>query len=166
MEKQEKQVSLFTKDREWNFFQSIAREAMEDVVGQFIIYFDIDPKLNPSDIYGEDLDQVVLENGRKIFCRWEMGDQESPQVGGQETEYKEVEINIPRYTLDQMQLVIKEGRYLLLDGWFFETTTVQDNRYIHGKPEYKDTIYVEAISSQNQEIFRLQDTDYFMRGIE
>ena len=146
MSEEERQNPLFSTNKTNTFFSNISNEIVR-IGGQFILYYRINPGVNPYDLYGEN--EINLSDAVKIPCLWET-EQEGADIAGQAIERWTCKVWISRIYLDQKEITIDEGRYFRIGTIWFEVTEVQDYKeFPHGQTWMNMTVYVEGVSVSN-----------------
>jgi len=139
-------LSLFLTNKELDFFNSINEELINEVIGQTIILYKVDPSFTKSDIYGES-DSKVFGPGYEFNALINFLEPiiTTTHTGGV-NQIRKIEVFIQRKSLSDIEIIIEEGDYLLWDNQYFEITKCTEPKIIEGLPIYKHNIRLEAIS--------------------
>lgn len=124
---------MFVTDREINFVNTINKELIQHVVGQWVNYYAMSLKhTRVDDLYNEAVQKVWLPPVQ-ITARvlWD-----SPTVTstpqGQDTKY-EAEVYFHNQELTERNVLPKEGDYVEFGQVFFEITSVTEPQLVFGQ---------------------------------
>jgi len=129
-----KHPNLFIGDKEIELFNKINYELIENIIGQFILYYSVDVKKTKQNVYGEST-QKIFKKPISIKCLVLF---EEPVVTssqfGIDTEYS-IEVYFHRHTIN----IIKnfkptEGDYVKFGNIFYEITSIQQPQLTYGDP--------------------------------
>jgi hypothetical protein len=139
---------LFITEREINFINDIAKEAVKDVIGQKIYYFPISEiKSNIHSVY-EESPEKIFENPICLDCLVKYQPQEIRANKFGSEEYYTIEAYIQERDLLDKEIEIKEGDFFSYGTVFFEIITSPDSNTIYGQIEHKGFLTVTGKQSR------------------
>lgn len=139
---------LFITEREINFINDVAKEAVKDVVGQKIFYFPISEiKSNVHDVY-EESPEKIFENPICVdaLVKYQPQDIRANKFGSEE--YFTIEVYVQERDLIDKEIEIKEGDFFSYGTVFFEIITSPDSNTIYGQVEHKGFVTITGKQSR------------------
>ena len=135
----------FVSDRDYQFFQHINREIVEDIIDVPVILFKIILDEANVNIYGESITKprykgIELEAIIKYPKR-------TPKDGdgfGFDVEQSEVEFRFVRKLLRDVDVYPETGDIIKYNENYYEIHNINDVELIAGRPEYNNSIICEA----------------------
>jgi hypothetical protein len=139
---------LFITEREINFINDIAKEAVKDVIGQKIFYFPISEiKSNIHSVY-EESPEKIFENPICLdgLVKYQPQEIRANKFGSEE--YYTIEAYVQERDLLDKEIEIKEGDFFSYGTVFFEIITSPDSNTIYGQVEHKGFITITGKQSR------------------
>lgn len=125
-------MAIFRSKRDIAFFERIASELIEKVVGEKFTYYPISLKLSQTDFYGETKEKIVDPPVNMYgIINWGKQDIKTTEFG------QDIVYNISIFVLENYLVRVsvkpKEGDMIEYDNRFFEITKIEEPRQIFGK---------------------------------
>lgn len=119
----------FIQARDYNFFQNISRELVDDVVQTQIFLFKLIANESKVNLYGESLDKSYYE-GVSVFCMVSYGDESQQYDGfGQDT-IQEVIFRLNQDTCIVKDIMPEVGDIILFADGYYEITNTNQTQLV------------------------------------
>jgi hypothetical protein len=133
----------FISHKDFNFFQHINKEVIEDLVDVEVIIYKIHIESSKSNIYGESTDKSRY-SGTKIHAlvKYDPKKSVADEFGVGATQ--EVEFRFLRKMLQEVNIYPEEGDIVGFNGLFYEIDTSNDVELVGGQPFFSNSIICRA----------------------
>lgn len=119
----------FIQSRDYNFFQNISRELVDDVVQTQVYLFKFIPYESKTNLYGESLDKSYYQ-GVSLFCMVEYGDESQQYDGfGQDT-VQEVIFKFNQDTCIKKDVMPEIGDIIQFAEGYYEITNTNQTQLV------------------------------------
>lgn len=119
----------FIQSRDYNFFQNISRELVDDVVQTQVYLFKFIPYESKTNLYGESLDKSYYQ-GVSLFCMVEYGDESQQYDGfGQDT-IQEVIFKFNQDTCIKKDVMPEIGDIIQFAEGYYEITNTNQTQLV------------------------------------
>lgn len=119
----------FIQSRDYNFFQNISRELVDDVVQTQVYLFKYIPYESKTNLYGESLDKSYYQ-GVSLFCMVEYGDESQQYDGfGQDT-IQEVIFRFNQDTCIKKDIMPEIGDVIQFAEGYYEITNTNQTQLV------------------------------------
>jgi len=119
----------FIQSRDYNFFQNISRELVDDVVQTQVYLFKFIPYESKTNLYGESLDKSYYQ-GISLFCMVEYGDESQQYDGfGQDT-VQEVIFKFNQDTCIKKDVMPEIGDIIQFAEGYYEITNTNQTQLV------------------------------------
>jgi hypothetical protein len=140
-------MSIFTTAKEKDVFDSLNRELIETVIGQFVYYYQIDISNVKESIYNETISKTFFKPV-KVFCLVDfIRPVSSAQPVGIDITYQ-IEVHFLRNILEDLQCNITEGSFFKFGEIYYEIDRVIQPKLIEGQPTTKWDVIALATSTR------------------
>lgn len=144
---------FFIGDRDFQFFQNITEEFIEDIVEVPVGYYRACPEDTETNIYGES------EEGRKLFekplelkCLIEPEDQETDDGDFTFNVNRNVTFGFQRERLKEFNLYPERGDFIEFDNDYYEVESIVDNDLLGSQWFYRHSIVIDAHLARNTSV--------------
>lgn len=152
---------LFVTDKERNLFNSLAKELIQKVVQQKIIYYAISAEhTNSHDVYNESVKKSTYRpveiNARVLFKE----PQQTTTQFSLDTQYS-IEVYFHMHELQERNILPKEGDFLKFGKVIYEINKLTRPQIVYGQIEQEVMIKAECIVSRESNLKVLDDIPGF-----
>jgi len=133
----------FISDRDVNFFKSIAREVVDDVVQDTIVLYKInlvDTKVN---LYGEALNKTWHTGVQLNALIDKEGINQNYEGFGSNT-IQNIQFKLDRWMLEEKGIYPEIGDVIFFDTSYFEINNTNEVQYTGGLPQYNFSVVCQA----------------------
>jgi hypothetical protein len=133
----------FISDRDVNFFKSIAREVVDDVVQDTIVLYKInlvDTKVN---LYGEALNKTWHPGVQLNALIDKEGTNQNYEGFGSNT-IQNIQFKLDRWMLEEKGIYPEVGDVIFFDTSYFEINNTNEVQYTGGLPQYNFSVVCQA----------------------
>ena len=145
-------MSKFLSRREKSFIDKITTELINSVIQQSAIYYKINSEYtDENDIYGESSSKIFY-SGVSFYALIEFLEPEIFVSNQGLNQTREITIFAQKHYLSKLGIFVEEGDFIYWDNQYFEITKTLDIKNLHGLPDKKITIQIEAKSSDLSQV--------------
>lgn len=133
----------FISDRDVNFFKSIAREVVDDVVQDTIVLYKInlvDTKVN---LYGEALNKTWHPGVQLNALIDKEGTNQNYEGFGSNT-IQNIQFKLDRWMLEEKGIYPEIGDVIFFDTSYFEINNTNEVQYTGGLPQYNFSVVCQT----------------------
>ena len=133
----------FISDRDVNFFKSIAREVVDDVVQDTIVLYKInlvDTKVN---LYGEALNKTWHPGVQLNALIDKEGTNQNYEGFGSNT-IQNIQFKLDRWMLEEKGIYPEIGDVIFFDTAYFEINNTNEVQYTGGLPQYNFSVVCQT----------------------
>ena len=143
----------FVLERDVDFFKSIARELVDDVVQNIITLFKINLNETKVNIYGEAMNKTWLP-GVNLYALIEKAPQVARYEGfGSDTD-QTITFKVDRFKCEEINVYPEIGDIIFFNGSYFEIDNTDEVQFAGGQPYNSFSIVITAfmVSKSNLNI--------------
>jgi hypothetical protein len=133
----------FISDRDVNFFKSIAREVVDDVVQDTIVLYKVnlvDTKVN---LYGEALNKTWHPGVQLNALIDKEGTNQNYEGFGSNT-IQNIQFKLDRWMLEEKGIYPEIGDVIFFDTSYFEINNTNEVQYTGGLPQYNFSVVCQT----------------------
>jgi len=133
----------FISDRDVNFFKSIAREVVDDVVQDTIVLYKVnlvDTKVN---LYGEALNKTWHPGVQLNALIDKEGTNQNYEGFGSNT-IQNIQFKLDRWILEEKGIYPEIGDVIFFDTSYFEINNTNEVQYTGGLPQYNFSVVCQT----------------------
>lgn len=134
----------FFKQRDFNFFQSLNKELVNDFVETPVIIYKLDLGQTESNLYGESVGGKSYQVGFQVNCYIERSDQATNYEGFGSDTQQGIQFRFLRSILKDVSLVVQVGDIISFNDAYFEVDNVIDNELVAGNTGFSNSIIVDT----------------------
>lgn len=134
----------FVKVRDFNFFQSINKELIDDFIETAVIIFRIDRAQSDMNMYGESVSGKTYLSGVQINALIDKANQISNYEGFGSDTAQGVEFRFLRTMLQDVEFKPTVGDIINFNNLYYEVSNVIDNEFVAGNVDFKNSIICET----------------------
>jgi hypothetical protein len=142
----------FFEKRDYNFFQSINNELIDDFIETPVIIFRLDVQQSETNIYGESVGGKTYMTGLKINCLIDREDQLTNYEGFGSDVRQGIQFRFLRKTLELAEFRPSVGDVIRFNDMHFEIGGIIDNQLVAGRPEFKHSLLCNTSILRNSKI--------------
>lgn len=144
-------MARFALERDINFFQSISRELVEEVIKTSVVLYKLVIENTKTNLYGESLSktyyQGVETNAVIDRSDTEFNYEEFGPDGGQSVEFR-----FNRFVLEEKNFYPEIGDIISHNNAYFEIDSVREDQLVGGRVDEKFSIVCSAFMSRRSTI--------------
>lgn len=140
-------MSRFALQRDIDFFQSISREIVDDVVGTLVKIYRISTYESRTNIYGESLAKYYM-SPIEVSALISRSETERNYDGILPDTAQTVQFRFNRFTLDEIGVYLNVGDIIYHNDAYFEISNVKEDQLIGGRPEDKYSVVCDTFMSR------------------
>lgn len=140
-------MSRFALQRDLDFFQSISREIVDEVVGTLVQIYRISTYETRTNIYGESLGKYYM-SPIEVAALISRGETERNYDGMLPDVNQTVQFRFNRFTLDEIGVYLNPGDIVRHNDAYFEISNVKEDQLIGGRPEDKYSVICDTFMSR------------------
>lgn len=143
-------MSLFGRGRDINFFRSINKELLHNIIEQYIGYYKISLKDTSTNLYGESIRKTYKKPVR-IACLITRGDTSTTENDFGSEAVKDVSFAFYKEDLQDAKTYPEIGDIILWNENFYEVDNINENQLVVGKDP--DIVYdIEYLNKFGQSL--------------
>lgn len=153
MSKERMSEGFFIGDNDFQFFQNITQEYIEDIVEVPVGYYRTCPEETEVNVYGESKEgRKLFEKPLELKCLIQPDDQETD--GGDFTfnVNRNVTFGFQRERLKEFDVYPERGDFIEFDNDYYEVESVVDNDLLGSQWHYRHSIVLEAHLARNTSV--------------
>jgi PAS domain-containing protein len=140
-------MARFLLGRDQDFFQSISREIVDDVIDTLVKIYKIAVYESRTNIYGESLDKLY-QPPIEIPSVIERSDTEQRYEGFLPDTNQTVQFRFNRFTLEDAGVWLDVGDIIYHNDAYFEISNVREDQLIGGRTDAKFSIVADTFMSR------------------
>ncbi len=140
-------MARFLLRRDQDFFQSISREIVDDVIDTLVKIYKISVYESRTNIYGESLNKLYSEP-IEVAAVIERSDTEQRYEGFLPDTNQTVRFRFNRFTLEEIGVWLDVGDIIYHNDAYFEISNVNEDQLIGGRSDSKFSVVVDTFMSR------------------
>ena len=134
----------FVKQRDFDLFQSLNKELVNDFVETPVIIYKLDLGQSETNLYGESVGGKSYKVGFQVNCYISRDNQTTNYEGFGSDVTQGIQFRFLRSILEGVQLVVQVGDIIQFNDAFFEVDNVVENELIAGNINFSNSIIVDT----------------------
>lgn len=140
-------MARFLLTRDQDFFQSISREIVDDVIDTLVKIYKISVYETRTNIYGESVDKLYLPPV-EVASVIERSDTEQRYEGFGPDTNQLVQFRFNRFTLEEIGLWLDVGDIIYHNDAYFEVSNVREDQLVGGRTDGKFSVVADTFMSR------------------
>lgn len=134
----------FFKQRDFDLFQSINKELVNDFVETPVIIYKLDLGQSETNMYGESVGGKSYKVGFQVNCYISRENQSTNYEGFGSDVTQTIQFRFLRSMLEGVQLVLQVGDIINFNDAYFEIDSIVENELIAGNINFSNSIIVDT----------------------